>query len=485
VPSSRPAVSIRRHLQATSLLAVLAGYVVLLLVNRQLSSRLRHDRHMAQVQATTAALQQLLPQEVNATTKLQRQMADVSSPSLLVWLAPEARGAAPRLLPIGATFRDYTQGKALIHAADAVQAPGGVPRDWQFQGRAYITSAFPISLAGRSYQLRFLQDYTLEVEQERVLTLLLVAVAGGAALFTSALLRLVIHRGLLPLDLLSASLAGMSSSSLNTERLSLRGQPIELHSIAHAFNDLLDRLAEAWDHQRTFVNGVSHELRTPITLISGYSRRLLRRTDGLNAHEAEQLQLVASEAESMGRLVNDLLEIARDDTGQLQLACRPIDPYPVLQALVSRLDPAIGGRLQLLPAADGCGEVLADPERLSQCLTNLIENALKYSPPGSAIQLAFNSEGDQVVFHIRDQGPGVPLADREQIFERFKRGSTSGSTSGHGIGLAVVKALMDRMGGRVLVADAPGGGADFQLWFPAVPSSPMEPRRLHRWFRPD
>ena len=484
VPSSRPAASIRRHLQATSLLAVLAGYVVLLLVNRQLSARLRHDRHTAQVQVTTAALQQLLPKEVDGIAKLQRQMADVSSPSLLVWLVPEARGAAPRLLPIGATFRDYTQGKALIHAADAVLAPSGAPRDWQFQGRAYITSALPISLAGRPYQLRFLQDYTLEMEQERLLTLLLVAVAGGSALFTSALMRLVIHRGLLPLDLLSASLAGMSSSSLTTERLSLKGQPTELHPIAHAFNDLLDRLAEAWEHQRIFVNGVSHELRTPITLISGYSRRLLRRADGLKTDQVEQLQLVASESESMGRLVNDLLEIARDDAGQLQLACRQIDPYAVLQALVSRLQPAISGRLQLQPAADGCGQVRTDPERLSQCLTNLIENALKYSPAGSAIQLGLSSEGDQVVFHIRDQGAGVPEADRERIFERFKRGSTSGSTSGHGIGLAVVKTLMDRMGGKVLVADAPGGGADFQLWLPAVPSLPLEPRRPRRWFSP-
>jgi signal transduction histidine kinase len=198
----------------------------------------------------------------------------------------------------------------------------------------------------------------------------------------------------------------------------------------------------------------------------------------------EQLQLVASESESMGRLVNDLLEIARDDAGQLQLACRPIDPYAVLQALLSRLQPAIDGRLQLQPAADGCGQVRADPERLSQCLTNLIENALKYSPPGSAIQLGLSSEGDQVVFHIRDQGAGVPEPDRERIFERFKRGSTSGSTSGHGIGLAVVKTLMDRMGGTVLVADAPGGGADFQLWLPAVPSPPLEPRRPRRWFSP-
>jgi hypothetical protein len=474
------------------LLAVLAGYVLLLLVNRQLSARLRHERHDAQVQDTTRLLQQLLPQQTDTTSELQRLLADLASPSLLVWmvwLEPDRPATGPVILPSGAAFQSLHAGHGLVRAADAALSQDGMPREFRFNGRTYFTCAMPVQLAGRSYQLRFLQDFTLETEQEQLISLLLVAVAGASALFTSALLRLVIHRGLLPLDTFSATLASISTRSLSTERLSLKGQPAELHPIANAFNDLLDRLAEAWEHQRTFVNGVSHELRTPITLISGYSRRLLRRAESLNVEQRDQLALVASEAESMGRLVNDLLEIARDDAGRLQLESRQFDPATLLEDLHRRLQDTTNGRLFLQPLPSSYADVCADPERLSQCLTNLVENALKYSPAAQPIELALSSETDQVVLHVFDHGAGVPAAEREQIFGRFVRGSGSADTSGHGIGLAVVKTLMERMGGSVSVGDTPGGGADFQLRLPAVLSTPVEERSsssasLRRWFSP-
>ena len=483
--AARRAASIRRHLQATSLLAVLAGYVVLLLVNRQLSARLRHDRHDAQVRATTQLLQQLMPDQLGTTAQLQRHLADVASPSLLVWmvwLEADRRGAGPVILPSGAAFQAFTAGEGLVRAADAALGPNGEPHEFRFNNRTYFTCAMPIRLAGEAYQLRFLQDFTLETEQEQLISLLLVAVAGASALFTSALLRLVIHRGLLPLDSFSNTLEGMSTGSLSTDRLSLSGQPLELHPIAHAFNDLLDRLAEAWEHQRTFVNGVSHELRTPITLISGYSRRLLRRAADVTPEQREQLELVASEAESMGRLVNDLLEIARDDAGRLQLQCQPLDPSGLLATLFDRLQVTSAGRLRLHPADfDQSIQVNADPERLSQCLTNLVENALKYSPTPQPVELSLSLDGAELVLHVRDHGTGVPEAEQERIFGRFVRGSRSAEISGHGIGLAVVTTLMERMGGRALVADAPGGGADFQLRLPVLAHPPGRSASLRRW----
>jgi signal transduction histidine kinase len=490
VPAARQAASIRRHLQAASLLAVLAGYVVLLLVNRQLTSRMRLMQHEAQVEDTTRLMQQLLPTQTDSTPELQRQLADLASPSLLVWMVwiePGRKANGPMILPSGAAFQEFRSGHSLLRAADAALGPDGMPRDFRFKGRSYFTCALPIQLAGRAYQLRFLQDFTLQAQQEQLIGLLLVAVAGVSALFTSALLRLVIYRGLMPLEAFSVTLAGITAPSISTQRLSLTGQPSELHPIAKAFNDLLDRLAEAWEHQRTFVNGVSHELRTPITLISGYSRRLLRKADTLSPAQREQLELVAAEAESMGRLVSDLLAIARDDAGRLQLESEQFDPAQLLEELYQRLQDTSEGRLRLHSAPMGYPNVCADPERLSQCLTNLVENALKYSPAPEPIELSLSAEAAQVVFHVRDHGAGVPADDRERIFDRFVRGSGSGEVSGHGIGLAVVKTLMERMGGQALVADAPGGGADFQLRLPAVMSTPIEPRSnreigLRAWF---
>ena len=486
-----PASSIRRHLQATSLLAVLAGYVVLLGVNRELSGRLRYDRHVAQAEATREVLERLAPADVDTPAELQELLSELATPTLMVWMVwlqpQQAKG--PPLLPVGPLFEDYSATHPLIDAAAKELRQSSRPHEFELAGRSYFTSAIPIRLAGQPYQLRFVQDFSLQHAQEQQLQLLLIAVAGMTALFTSALLRLVIHRGLMPLEAFSESLKGMTSSSLSTERLSLKGQPQELRPIGTAFNDLLDRLSEAWEHQRTFVNGVSHELRTPITLISGYSRRLLRHRDQLSTADQEQLQLVAEESDSMGRLVNDLLEIARDDAGRLQLECRQLDPYAVLSDLFSRLEASSDGRLRLLPAPPGYAEVSADPERLSQCLTNLVENASKYSPAGSPIELRLSSDAEAVVLHVIDHGPGVPVEERQSIFERFRRGSTTGEVSGHGIGLAVVKTLMERMGGSVAVVDAPAGGADFQLRLPALLTASIEPRlsrseSLRRWFSP-
>ena len=131
---------------------MLAGYVVLLLVNRQLSARLRHERHDVQVQETTRLLQQLLPEQTDATGELQRHLADLASPSLLVWmvwLEPDRPAGGPVILPSGAVFQDLHTNHALVRAADAALQADGMPREFRFNGRTYFTCAMPVTLAGR------------------------------------------------------------------------------------------------------------------------------------------------------------------------------------------------------------------------------------------------------------------------------------------------------------------------------------------------
>ena len=118
-----------------------------------------------------------------------------------------------------------------------------------------------------------------------------------------------------------------------------------------------------------------------------------------------------------------------------------------------------------------------------------MENAGKYSPSSSPIELRLTSHAEAVVLHVIDHGPGVPAGERQSIFERFRRGSTTGEVAGHGIGLAVVKTLMERMGGSVAVVDAPAGRADFQLRLPALlralsGSRQSRSESLRRWFNP-
>jgi signal transduction histidine kinase len=146
----------------------------------------------------------------------------------------------------------------------------------------------------------------------------------------------------------------------------------------------------------------------------------------------------------------------------------PFDPFDVAQSLervIERLQERCSGRLQLSVGAT-LGEhtlALGDPARFEQCVANLIENALKYVPDSSPIVLRLDASVDRVVVHVIDHGPGVPDGEKKQIFERFGRGRQTLAIPGSGVGLAVVRALMETMGGSVVVADAPEGGADFQL----------------------
>ena len=154
----------------------------------------------------------------------------------------------------------------------------------------------------------------------------------------------------------------------------------------------------------------------------------------------------------MGTLVSDLLDLARKDSGRLHLRCRPLHADDVLLELHERLAVQAAGRLQ-------------------QCLTALVVNALLYSD-GPVILTASSGPAGELVLHVIDRGPGVLPAEREAIFRRFVRGS-AGLASPHrgsGIGLSVVRLLIEAMGGRVQVADAPGGGADFQVLLAGGPT---------------
>ena len=159
-----------------------------------------------------------------------------------------------------------------------------------------------------------------------------------------------------------------------------------------------------------------------------------------------------------------MLDLARSDAGRLRLELETLDPELVVLDAYERLHSLAPNRLRLAPSPDAeIPRITADPERLQQCLAALVDNALRYST--GAVHLAVSASADSVILHVRDQGPGIPEAERGQVLERFVRGSTSIGTRGSGIGLATVKLLMEAMQGELLISDAPGGGADLQLRF--------------------
>ena len=475
----RPRRSIRRQLQITSLLVILAGYAVLVVSNGLITAKVRRDRHS---QTVFEAQQELMraPVPRNAAD-LQARLERVLSPGLLIWVETAAA------TPFRITQQENTFGLGPLGPLAkqlALIAKGKPNPVWlQLSGGSFLLSSLPVRLGEGGAMVRYLEDYSANVKRERDAQNLLIAAALLTALLTSAVMRLALNRGLQPLDQLSARLETVTVPHQNSirEGLTVEEQPQELQQIARAYNDLLDRLTTSWERQTTFADGVAHELRTPITLISGYAQRMRRQIPTI-APESRPLALIESESARMGRLITDLLDIARDDAGRLDLAPRELDVDQELLEAYERLISFTSGRLSLI-ASEEREPLLAwgDADRLQQCLTNLVENALKHTPAGCPIELLVTAGATEVVVHVRDHGPGVHPGDRRRIFERFVRGAPASGVpanlvgSGSGLGLSVVKLLMERMDGGARVAETPGGGADFQLSFRRI--SPRPPGR--------
>lgn len=424
--------SLRLRLQAATVLAVLAGYTALVLLTLSLNWISRRQEHQLLVDRISLALLQQVDTAEQFNTKVERMLL----PGMELQLLPPGSEQPPRL---------RRQGQ-----------------------RVQLESISPLTLRdGLPRAMLLRQDVTDSVAQQTLSLQLLAAAAAVSALITCLLLRLVLRFGLArPLRTLSDQLAAYRSLANPPPPLDVERQPDELRPIAATFNAMQERLSASWERQRTFVDGVAHELRTPITLISGHAQSLQRQNTA--APLAPSLALITTEAKRMGAMVSDMLDLARKDAGRLHLRRQAIDVEDVLLDTFERLSGRAEGRLRLqAPSEDSVLPLAAgDPERLAQCLVVLIENALNYSPVPLPVRLSAEATDTAVVMHVSDRGPGVTPEERELIFERFARGAAAVNTRGSGIGLAVVQLLMEAMGGRVMVSDAPEGGADFQLHLP-------------------
>lgn len=442
---------LRLWLQSTSLLVVIAGYGILLLCNQGVSTVRRESAHRQLLNQLETGLQG----RVTSASQFEAWQSKALLPGLELRQLPDAPPAA-RSTSGQTPGRESTQ---LIRSTEG----------------AWLVSHLDIPLLDGSHlQLLVRQDMTTSVEQEELAFWWLVVAAGLSVLITSALLRQVLNRGLVqPLEEFTSQLQAFKAPPTTDDVIDVQQQPEELQPIALAFNQLQERVLESWERQRRFVDGVAHELRTPITLISGHAQSILRHK---HVESTQAVQLIRDEAQRMGSLVRDLLDLARRDSGRLTLKRELINGDDALLELYERMRPKTNNRLRIgnIGSADSnTPQGFGDPDRLQQCLTTLVDNALLYSPPGSRITISCsNSPDNGLILHVRDHGPGVHWAEREQIFERFIRGS-AGLTSdvrGSGIGLSVVKLLMEAMGGSALVTDPEDelGGADFQLHLPRV-----------------
>lgn len=237
--------------------------------------------------------------------------------------------------------------------------------------------------------------------------------------------------------------------------------------------EAVNRLESLDELKTTFLGVASHELRTPATAISGLATLLAERWDALGEGDRRAFaERIATNATALNALVQDLLDFARLERGDLELALGPVDLSAAVEAVLTRLDSVWGSHPVERTIEPGV-VVLGDVNALERIVTNLVANAVKFSPEGAGITVTVEEVGGRARLVVDDAGPGVPPEEREKIFVRFFRGAGDAvvRTRGVGIGLSVVHDFVGQMGGTVQVEQSPAGGARFVVDLAAVDRS--------------
>jgi two-component system, OmpR family, sensor kinase len=294
-----------------------------------------------------------------------------------------------------------------------------------------------------------------------------VGVNIGVLILASMLAWVIAGRVLQPLRLLRDTARNISESDL-TQRIPVEGDD-ELADLARTFNEMLDRLEEAFASQKSFISDAGHELRTPITIIRGHLDVM-----GDDPEERrETLDLVRDELDRMSRLVNDLLLLAKATRPDF-LQPETVDLDDLTRELFAKAS-ALAQRDWRLSSV-GSGRIVADRQRVTQAVMNLSQNAVTHTLSGDAVELGSELRNGRVRLWVKDTGPGVPEHEQARIFERFVRLDRAPAGEGAGLGLAITRAVAEAHGGRVELDSRPGAGARFTVIIPTEPPQEVSPR---------
>jgi signal transduction histidine kinase len=242
----------------------------------------------------------------------------------------------------------------------------------------------------------------------------------------------------------------------------------EVGELAETFNRMAADLAAVDHHRKELVANVSHELRTPIAALRAVLENVV---DGVSEPDPETMLLALRQTERLGKLVTQLLDLSRVDSGAVLLDAKRFEVWPYLSAVLKTAGlgmgaQAPGGRTRAradvplhLDVSPPELVAYADGERLHQVVANLVDNAVKHSPPGGRVTVRARGGATPLSLdlEVRDEGPGIPEADRDRVFERFHRGSRPGRDGGTGLGLAIARWAVDLHGGKIEVAESPRG----------------------------
>jgi two-component system OmpR family sensor kinase len=280
---------------------------------------------------------------------------------------------------------------------------------------------------------------------------------------------LLANQALSPVDRITSAAERIAKGDLS-ERVPVPEKMDEIGRLAATFNHMISRLQAAFERQKQFTSDASHELRTPLAVMRGDIEITLRR----DRPPEEYQRVLTSNLEEiirLTRLIEDLLMLARGDSGQVELRREPVDLDKLCRQMADYITPLAAQREQTLAYHSADAEVIvnADLQRIKQLLLNLLDNAIKYTELGGRITLDLKAEDDYAIMTVSDTGRGIPTEDLPHIFERFFRRSaktSDRSATGFGLGLSIVKWIVDSHGGKIETKSQTGKGTEFIVKLP-------------------
>ena len=347
-------------------------------------------------------------------------------------------------------------------------AAARLPIDYRNKGKLFSLVTRPETTAGGTYTVQIAQDRTGDERFRRQFRALLALGLGLGAIASALIAITVTKRGLSPLSKMRRAFERIQPAHLN-ERIEPARWPPELRPLAASFDDMLGRLEDSFTRLSQFSADLAHELRTPIGNMLGEAQVALTR-DRQPEEYRGVIESTAAECERLSGIIDNLLFLARADAAEQQVTRSSFNARSAVEKIVSFYETLAEDR-HVEISCDGDAEIFADPILFNRAIGNLIDNALRFTPENGKIRIAIGTLKSGTEISVTDDGPGIAPEHLPRVFDRFYRADPSRSSVGTGLGLALVKSIVDLHGGSATIHSEIGHGTTVKLTFPGESAS--------------